>query len=192
MEGFHMWLRALTCPFKKRWLQDVWTIFLPAAFKDSAQIFFSLLPYSRWLLASEVVNSNVLQFPQNCARSQSGVAQTPWELRSHTMLPLNSVLINSTKSDMQWKYLSPINVFLELLARQWDHAIPSRVTYGIFNAAPAIRQIRLQFMPRFHGDPPSSWPRFKTWLISSRLSLSCVPLLHKDHTDVVSQGEIHL
>lgn len=173
MEGFHMWHRALTCPFKKRWLQDVWTIFLLAAFKDSAQIFFSPPhPYSRW---------------------QSGVAQTPWELRSHTMLPQNSVLINCTKSDMQWKYPSLlINVFLGLLARQWDHAIPSRVTYGIFNAAPAIRQIRLLFMPRFHGDPPSSWPRFKTWLISNRLSLSCVPLLHKDHTDVVSQGEIHL
>lgn len=66
------------------------------------------------------------------------------------------------------------------------------VTYGIFNAVPAIRQIRRLFIPGFHGDPPSSWPRFETWLISSRLSLSCVPLLHKDHTDVVLQGEIHL
>lgn len=61
MEGFQIWLRALTCPFKKKMIAGC-TIFLPAAVKDSAQIAFLFF----------------LTAGRNCARSQlGGFARTP-------------------------------------------------------------------------------------------------------------------
>lgn len=129
MEGFHIWLQALACPFKKRWLQDVQTVFLPAAVKDSAQICF-LYPHTAG--GFQVLRSRAATY---C---------------SFTKLCPQAVRFGA----IQW----PDSRATQLLCT-------SLLVYQL-TAAPAVRPIRLLFIPSYHGDPPSSWPRFQTWLIS--------------------------
>lgn len=147
---------------------------------------FSLLPCNRTLPAprGEGVGCVAQRTAgsSNCARSRSGVLQFTTTASLATQ--------NQTRADNMWACWSTCFYDCCHHGGAAQRLRPSLLVFSI--QAPAVCHIGRVFTPVFHGHPPSSWPRFKTWLISSRLSLSCVPLLHKDHTDVVLQGEIHL